>query len=344
MGALNFAGWAPIRIYQDDHGELCVDWLRVEHDTLRAPFFTDGIQRALQHPFHQAFRRQTPLADLLAWAQASPGLQPSGIVFHVSRCGSTLVSQAFATLPDHVVLSEPPVLDNLMRSAFALPRLPAAQVPDTARAWMSAWGQPHMPGHDTPRQRLLVKIDCWATTYAEQIDAIWPNVPWVFVYRDPVEVMVSQMQQRALYLIPGALGMELAGVPLQEAFYMPAVEYCARCLGAMYADMVRLHRPGRSLLVEYRGLHSAIAGPVAAHFGTPLDGPAQDRMAATFSQHAKHPGMPFACDSRDKHAQADATLRALAERWITPHYEQLERLRQAQAAQRPATDLALLTP
>jgi hypothetical protein len=36
---------------------------------------------------------------------------PDGFVFHMSRCGSTLVAQMLAVVPDHVVVSEAEPLD-----------------------------------------------------------------------------------------------------------------------------------------------------------------------------------------------------------------------------------------
>ncbi len=331
MDRLNFTGWSPIRIHEQPGGGPQVDWMRAPPEVTRKPFFADGVQDALQHPFHQAFRRQTPLEDLLGWAEASPGLQPSGIVFHVSRCGSTLVSQAFAALDGHVVLSEPPPLDDLLRAERRLPSLAPARAVAAARAFAGAWAQPAAPAHGTPLRHLVIKCDCWATAHAARIAEAWPDAPWLFLYRDPVEVLVSQLQQRGAYLIPGGpLGVDPAGIPFDEALRMGPEAYCARSLGAIYEAMVREFRPGRTLLLNYRQLPAALADAIAPHFGLQPDALARERMRATSGMHAKNPAQPFEPDAERKRREAPQRLHALAQQWIAPHYDALERLRAAQ--------------
>jgi hypothetical protein len=41
-------------------------------------------------------------------------LDPAGMIFHLSRCGSTLVSRLLGTLPGVVVVSEPAQLKALL--------------------------------------------------------------------------------------------------------------------------------------------------------------------------------------------------------------------------------------
>lgn len=51
-------------------------------------------------------------------AEVSPSMmEPSGLIFHIARCGSTLVSQLLKALPSLVVYSEPPVLNDVLMSS-----------------------------------------------------------------------------------------------------------------------------------------------------------------------------------------------------------------------------------
>ena len=42
-------------------------------------------------------------------------MRPSGFIFHMSRCGSTVISQMLAALAEHVVVSEAGPIDALAR-------------------------------------------------------------------------------------------------------------------------------------------------------------------------------------------------------------------------------------
>ena len=68
------------------------------------PFFDLTIEDCLQDPYCLLFRRQTPLDVLAHLDNASSGSEPTGFIFHMSRCGSTLVSQLLATLPGYSML------------------------------------------------------------------------------------------------------------------------------------------------------------------------------------------------------------------------------------------------
>ncbi len=181
------------------------------------------------------------------------------------------------------------------------------------------------------RGHLVIKYDCWATALAGRIAEAWPDTPWLFLYRDPLEVLVSQMQQRAAYLIPGGpLGVNPAAIPFDEALRIGPEAYCARSLGSIYAALVREFRPERTLLLDYRQLPAAIPETIAPHFGMQPGAQAIERMQATFGVHAKNPSHPFTPDARRKHREAPQRLRELAQEWIAPHHDALERLRARQ--------------
>ena len=72
-------------------------------------------------PFNLLFPRRTPVEVLTRWREERPGLAPTGFVFHLSRCGSTLVSQMLAALPQNVVLSEAGPINDALRAHLRAP-------------------------------------------------------------------------------------------------------------------------------------------------------------------------------------------------------------------------------
>src|ERR1700737_2679800 len=102
--------WTPVRIATT--GEPVVDWAIVG-EPFADPFFEQTADRAMQRPFNQVFARRTSFHVLDDLAAADPGLAPGGFVFHMSRCGSTLVAQMLAAMPWAIVLSEAQPLDAI---------------------------------------------------------------------------------------------------------------------------------------------------------------------------------------------------------------------------------------
>ncbi len=191
-------GWIPSRITWPD-GVPSVEWRWLGKRRLTEPFFNDTLNRAVRNPFTLLFCHKTPIGTLQSRAQIRPGLRPAGLIFHISRCGSTLVSQAFSASTENVVISEAPALDSLLRGGTQAD-------PEQRIAWIrwivSAMGQ-QRTGQET---RCFIKLDCWHVPYLRLLQKALPEVPWIFLYRDPVEVLSSHEGVPALWRIPGNVG------------------------------------------------------------------------------------------------------------------------------------------
>ena len=323
MTAPRLAGWVPVR-FSWREGRSLVDWCYLGDRRFTEPFFGDTIRAALRLPFNLVFRHQTPVEVLLEWQDRQPGVPSAGFIFHTSRCGSTLVAQMLAALPRHVVLSEADPIDGVLRAPPAGAPASEADRCTWLRAMVSALGQ-QRSGAET---HLFVKFDCWHTLDLPLIRQAFPEVPWVFVYRDPVEVLVSQLRQRGAYLVPGLTRLTLPGVDQAEAALMAPEEYCARMLACLYGAALDQARDG-GLLVNYRQLPEAACSSIADLFGAPCSTADAEQMRQAAQFDAKNPSFLFSPDSTDKQAQATARIQQMADKWVGPLYEELEALRQA---------------
>ena len=93
-----------------------MEWCYLGSNGLRDPFFDYTMGIEVQTPFNTLFRFRTPVEALAEWRTVSPGVAPAGFIFHLSRCGSTLITQMLASLPENVVLSKPGVVDAMIRA------------------------------------------------------------------------------------------------------------------------------------------------------------------------------------------------------------------------------------
>ena len=80
------------------------------------PFQDEYIARCRRQLAGSFIQPRTSIAPLLATAP-DPLPVPAGLVFHLSRCGSTLVSGCLSTLDDTTVLSEPPPMTEVLLDA-----------------------------------------------------------------------------------------------------------------------------------------------------------------------------------------------------------------------------------
>jgi len=314
------SAWLPIQVTPGD-GEIFVDWAHFGTAPLTEPFFEGSIRRALNHPFNALFRYRMTLRDFLAQAESADGLRPSGFIFHMSRCGSTLAAQMLAAVRQNVVISEAAPIDAVVQLGRHWPQLPADRHARLLAAMIAAYGR-RRAGAD---RHYVVKLDSWHTLALPLFRRAFPSVPWVFLYRDPVEVLVSQMRQRGTQMVPEFVPPALYGI--ESAIGMTGQEYCARVLERICRAVVDHAGEGGGLLVNYRELPEALFTTILPHFGmTPSDAEhATMRRAAR--QDAKMPSIAFTEDTEAKQNDATEALRGLAERHLGGVYRALEAMR-----------------
>ncbi|MGA4634989.1 sulfotransferase family protein [Pseudomonas solani] len=325
VNEVDFSGWLPVRAWQRE-GDWRLDWCWFGEQRLTRPFFRDDVELALRLPFNQAFRRETGLQALLDWQAASPGLTPTALIFHASRCGSTLMAQMLAALEGNIVLSEPPPLDALLRAHLLEPGA-AAQQPAWLAALLSAYGQ---------RRRaddchLFIKLDAWNLFEAPLLQALYPDTPRIFLYRDPLEIVVSQLRQPGMHRVPGLLGPSALDMPLGDALRLSPAEYASRTVGAILQQGLVLCREQGAVPVNYSELPDVLWGRLAPLFRLQAaDVPALRDIAAF---DAKQPSLWFSADTQGKREAADESLRDTVENWAGEAYRALEKWRQTGAVE-----------
>jgi hypothetical protein len=306
-------GWIPFRVRPDPRP--MVDWCYLGRERFAAPFFSDTIERCLRQPFNQLFLRQAPIQTLVERYRTHPGLEPTAFIFHGSRCGSTLMAQLAAALPETIAISEAPPVDHVLRATAAID----VRV-EWLRALLSAFGQPRAAGE----RHLVVKFDAWHVAYLDVVRRAFPCVPAVFLYRDPAGVLGSQLRMPGLHTVPGQLDPSIIGLDLESALRLDREEYASRVLGAVYAAGADAAAVGLVTAVNYAQLPERAISHVI-EWCRPADR-ALERLHTVAQFDAKTPSLLYdACASVNPAPSRRA--REMAARFIEPHYARLEATR-----------------
>ena len=302
---------------------MAVEWAHFGGATLSAPFFEDSLRQARSQPFNRLFPCRTPLAGL---AQAEPDddlAVPDGFIFHLSRCGSTLVSQMLASLPGTIVVSEAPPLDSVVQLIDANPAVPIDERARLLRAMVGALGR----DRTGDARHYVVKLDSWHALALPLFRYAFPDTPWIFLYRDPVEILVSQMRIRGMQATPGVMSRDPYGIVGGEN--MPAEEYCARAFACICTAVLDHAELGGGLLINYASLPGAVEAEILSHFAIESDAAGRSAMAATAGRDAKAPSLSFVADTEAKQKEASAAVRAAVEAHLAEPYRRLEAMRLA---------------
>jgi hypothetical protein len=305
-------GWLPSEVCDLD-GRPVVSWRWFGRRRLAEPFYGDDLMRAGYRPLNRLVGLRTPLPG----PNDHPPRVPRGLVFHMSRCGSTLAARMLAASPAHVVISEAAPIDAVLRLDLA----DETKV-EALRAMVAALGQAR-----AGETRLFLKLDCWHVRDLPLFRRAFPETPWVFVYRQPVEVLVSHLRRRGVQMIPELFPSARLDLDTPSA---PDADYCVQVLAAICEGAARHYPAGGGRLVNYRQLPEALFTEILPHFGvTPSDDEAA-AMRAAGARDAKAPDQTFASDVQDKQQAATPVLREICERRLDTVYRQLEVIRAEQ--------------
>lgn len=327
MAFTDLQGWLPVDAVVVE-GRPGLSWMNLEGVELTEPFFQQTIDRLKsEHPNRPA--RFTEFDALLQLENSFDSVSPTGFIFHSSRCGSTLLANACRALDRAIVLSEPPAVDKLI--ARFITDVDAEGTKEKLysiflRGVVKALAQ-RRSGRE---QHLFIKFAPCSVAGIERIQRLWPNVPWVFMYRDPVETIVSNVRN-----VPSWLQDEdhrvlasITGASTEEVAQMTVEELCARSIAAFYNTAHRVAND-RALLLNYNQLSPATVSNVLEFFGVKPAAAEMENIARLSQTYSKSPfgERAFSADAAAKQRAANELVREMAAAWANTPYQLLEQKR-----------------
>lgn len=248
--------------------------------------------------------------------KAESDTAPAGLIFHVARCGSTLISQLLKQHGDVVVYAEPLPFNEILLPPHKWPR---SELIAALRSLGDAFAR-------HARKPYVLKFSSWNTFFCDILAEAFPASPWVLSIRDPVEVAVSLLSEPPGWLRDhggAANPFERQIDPEGEAH--SAEERVARLYGAFCEAVCRLDA-ARGRLVQYEALPATVWDVVAPHFGIAMEESRRLRMADAARLNAKAPvgkAADFVRDGAKKQAAASAALRHAIDAFARPPLERL---------------------
>lgn len=198
----------------------------------------------------------TDLSILDQKGLASDGITPDGFIFHVSRCGSTLFTKALARSPYNLTVSQGGPLQEGFWAVVSdhWQHEPAIDERNIRlfRNLVLLMTRKRRPEY----RRAFVKFISWNIIYLDFILAAFPDTPSIYLYRDPVEVIATVLQETTAVLRSKGqlLSHSLTGLSPDDTAGMSDIEYLAHCY-ANYFNIVQHYAGGDRLhLINYKKL------------------------------------------------------------------------------------------
>jgi hypothetical protein len=313
-------GWLPVDAVVVD-GRPGLWWMEMSGVSLAEPFFQQTVERARKENRAERF---TEFDVLLQLEKQLDSVAPTGFIFHSSRCGSTLVANACRAVSNSIVLSEANAIDKLI----------ARFITDADDAVKESLYSVFLRGvvhalaqrQSANARHLFIKFACCSFAQLKRIKRIWPNVPWLFLYRDPVETIVSNMRDVPPWLSDNDRRV-LSSITGNDG-EMSLEELCARTIGSLYATAYDLANDN-SMLLNYKQLSVPVIANVLNFFKVSLSHEELETIARTTRVYSKEVSgaRAFVADTDTKLRLASDLIREMSERWAEEPYRRLEEKR-----------------
>lgn len=237
----------PYKLIPAD-GALRCQWMNIHNKRFDEPFFEDTALslrildlKNRQHPL------VTPLHQMVQQAKSLDNLAPAVVIFHLSRCGSTLVSQLFAASERFIVLSEVPFFDEILRLPFYIPGVDETEIPVLFGSALNFYGRKRF----STEEHVMLKTDCWHIFFYELLRKMFPEVPFVLMYRNPGEILRSHLKIPGRQTVPELVKPEIFGLPGIPEQYNREI-YTAAIIEKMLARFYEVAKADPNiLLVNY---------------------------------------------------------------------------------------------
>jgi len=315
-----------------------LEWSKHKENPSKLPMFRDLVAASECNVKQQIHVPLQAVLDRTRQFDSHPNyyvknLELGGVVFHESRCGSTLVANLLTRYnpAQHRVYSEsgPP--------AMALLHLCDDGSCDPLRILQDTL---YLMGRsdDLNENKFFIKFQSANSVKMDVFQKAFPDTPFLFVYRDPVQVMVSQLRVRNIRHSNCVRNQKRAPSHVVELFGSHSAtvsaepeDYCAAHLGAFTIIAVEtLSQDGsRGIPVNYVDLPDAMWGdwlPPLLNLGKPDD---LEDLKATGGAYSKgrSNGYQFQGDQEEKDAKASPAIKSAANKFMQESYDELQRLR-----------------
>ena len=284
------SNWIPYKLIEKDN-EVYVEWLYVADIKYAEPFFDETISKCRSHAYNsKLFKVVTTAENVIDWSNEIIAVELKSVIFHVSRCGSTMLSQSLATSLENIMISEAPIIDEILRSdKFDLHKKAIL-----LKAVIALLAQKRFP----EQKNLILKLDAWHIFNADYLRSIFPETPFALLYRNPIEVLKSHQKLTGMHMVPNLLPFEVFGISAEEMNEISFQQYGALVLEKYFQGFLDFSEKDQNVAkLNYNEGMKNVVHQFISFINVNYAANELDKMYERLNKHSKNESAVFKGDS-----------------------------------------------
>lgn len=233
--------WIPFKLLEKDN-EIYVEWIYLSDFKFAEPFFDETIAKCKSHLYNsKPFKVLSTIENVIEWSQKLVSVELKSLVFHVSRCGSTMLSQCLAASNENIMISEAPIIDQILRSEF----FGLEKKTILLKAVLGFFGQKRF----SEEKNLIIKLDAWNIFEANYLRSIFSDVPFALLYRNPGEVLRSHQKLKGMHMVPNLIPPAVFGITPKEIEQLNFQQYGALVLEKYFQGFLDFQKADKNVII-----------------------------------------------------------------------------------------------
>lgn len=282
--------WIPYKLVENDN-EVYFEWIYLGDNKYAAPFFDETIAKCRSHAYNsKGFKVVSTAENLLEWSKELISVELKSFVFHVSRCGSTMLSQCLASSDENIMISEAPLIDQILRSYYFSLEKKTALI----KSVISFFGQKRF----SEQKYLIIKLDAWHIFNASYLRSIFPELPFALLYRNPTEVLKSHQKNMGMHMIPNLIPPAVFGIASHEINKISLQQYGALVLEKYFEGFLKFYKTDQNVtMLNYNEGMKKVVEKFMSFANLDYEAVELDKMYERLKTHSKNESAVFLGDS-----------------------------------------------
>ncbi|MCU0239264.1 MAG: hypothetical protein MUC29_07470 [Pyrinomonadaceae bacterium] len=237
--------WIPHQLIFGETDVLC-SWLYLADKKFTEPFFeqTTSFCQSFDEN-NQQFKSFSTFDGLIKASSDVPYIEPTAFIFHISRCGSTLLTQMLSLDEKNIVISEAKILDAVIKYFFSFED---KRFDEIFKSFIRICGKKRFDN----QENFFVKLDAWHIFFYDKLRDLYPNTPFIFTFRKPNEVINSQMNLFGNMIPQELFQFQHFGFEIPQIFMLPQEDFIAKVLERFFEELLQISEFDKnSLFLNY---------------------------------------------------------------------------------------------
>lgn len=295
--------WLPYDLKFEDGSWRCL-WIYAGEHHFNEPFFDETIILLKSKKKSGRYISCTGLDVLLDVEIPLKSININSFIFHVSRCGSTLLSQALSADNTNIVVPEAPIFDQILRMKEWDADISDNDVEKIFKQTVACYGQDRTNEYE----QYIIKLDSWHIHFYEQLRSWFPETSFYFLTREPHAIITSHLKRRGIHAIPNYINPSLLNIVIATEHYEDFNHYTELVIDEFYKKNLAVLQQKHPLNYFYD--YSFGVKNMLIHFwGKVLaQNQIQENSLARITKHSKDPSLGFSGDEEISYSIKNSSL------------------------------------